>query len=517
MSVYIPLFVIGVYLLLLTILGLASKRFFRGTSTDYFVASRSIGPFMLLMSVFGTTMTAFALVGSSGKAYTTGIGVYGLMASWSGLIHSACFFLVGIRLWAFGKRYGYVTQCQFFRERFESPGLGYLLFPILVILIIPYLLIGLLGAGAVIKGLTGPRGPHPGMFPEFFEATNGAVPPWITALSVSAVVLVYVFAGGVRSTAWANTFQTIVFMITGLIAFVLIAKALGGLGTAGQLVEANQPQRLARTGQIGQLQFFTYCLIPLSVGMFPHLFQHWLTARSAQTFRLTVICHPICIFVVWVPCVLIGVWATGKGITAPSPNAILAKSVAVLIKDPVITGVLMAGILAAIMSSLDSQFMCISTMFTNDIVVHTFGRDRFNDKQLLWIGRVFVILVVLLTYLLTLATWQINIFDLGIWCFSGFASLFPIVLAAVYWKRATKAGAIASLALTAIVWAGLLYYDLAHVKANPAHAGEEFLIAGMMPVTVIFATCLLSLVLVSLLTSPPSSRTIRKFFPINSD
>ena len=64
-----PLIIIIVYLLLLLVLGLVSNRFFRGTSRDYFVASHSIGPFLLLMSVFGTTMTAFALVGSTGKSY----------------------------------------------------------------------------------------------------------------------------------------------------------------------------------------------------------------------------------------------------------------------------------------------------------------------------------------------------------------------------------------------------------------------------------------------------------------
>ena len=145
MTAYLSLIIICGYLLLLLLLGMVSNRFFRGTSRDYFVASQSIGSFMLLMSVFGTTMTAFALVGSTGESYRNGIGTYGKMASWSGLIHSACFFLVGIKLWAFGKKYGYVTQCQFFRARFESRALGYVLFPVLVLLIIPYLLIGLLG------------------------------------------------------------------------------------------------------------------------------------------------------------------------------------------------------------------------------------------------------------------------------------------------------------------------------------------------------------------------------------
>ena len=82
--------VILCYLALLLGLGLFSNRLFKGTSKDYFVASHSIGPFLLLMSVFGTTMTAFALVGSTGKAFERGIGVYGLMASISGLVHVVC-------------------------------------------------------------------------------------------------------------------------------------------------------------------------------------------------------------------------------------------------------------------------------------------------------------------------------------------------------------------------------------------------------------------------------------------
>lgn len=146
--------IIGGYLVLLLGLGIFSGRFFRGTSSDYFVASRSIGSFMLLMSVFGTTMTAFAMVGSTGEAFRVGIGTYGKLASYSGLIHSACFFFVGLKLWELGKRNGYLTQIQFFRDRFQSDALGYLLFPILVMLVVPYLLIGLLGAGAVVKGVT---------------------------------------------------------------------------------------------------------------------------------------------------------------------------------------------------------------------------------------------------------------------------------------------------------------------------------------------------------------------------
>ena len=497
-----PLVIVIIYLGLLLALGLVSSRFFRGTSRDFFVASHSIGPFLLLMSVFGTTMTAFALVGSTGKAYTNGIGVYGLMASSSGLVHAAVFFLIGIRLWAYGKKYGYVTQIQFFRDRFESNNLGYLLFPILVGLVIPYLLIGVVGAGKVIQPVT--KGAFPALFPH--PKFAGGIPPWVTGLVICAVVLIYVFQGGSRGAAWANTFQTLVFMTMGVLAFVLIARQLGGAASATEAVLAKAPDHLAREGLITQRQFLSYLLIPLSVGMFPHLFQHWLTARSAKTFRLTVIAHPVFIMIVWVPTVLIGIWAVGHGIKAP-PNAVLGATVARLVHNPIITGLVTAGILAAIMSSLDSQFLCLGTIFTNDVVLHRAGKGRYSDQQIILMARVFIIAVVAVTYGLAMLAdkYEMPIFDLAIWSFSGYAALFPLVFAAVYWRRTTKAGAYASIIAAMAVW---LYYFRAS-----GWGGEYTVWGGVMPVALCFAAAAVALIVVSLATAPPSAATVEKFFP----
>ena len=515
----VPLFVILGYLLLLIGLGLFSSRFFKGTSADYFVVSRSIGPFLLLMSIFGTTMTGFALVGSTGKAFTSGIGVYGLMASWSGLIHSAVFFLIGIKLWAVGKRYGYVTQCSYFRDRFESPALGYILFPILILLVIPYLLVGVIAAGKFLQASTA------GMFPETFAKTlpngnphpltGGLFPEW-GGLIICGVVLFYVFFGGLRGAVWANTFQTIVFMVTGLIAFYMISSRLGGLSEASKmLLESTAAPKAAREGQIGHLQFLSYCFVPLSVGMFPHLFQHWLTAKSAKSFRLTVIAHPIFIMIVWVPCILIGIWAAGLvangDLRVANPNAALGAMVNSLVHSPILGGLVGAGVLAAIMSSLDSQFMCIGTMFTNDVVIRAYGEDRFTDKQKILISRVFILVIVGITYGLAVYLQDsAHVFDLGVWCFSGFGALFPLVFAAVYWKGVTKAGALACVGVTTIVWCVLFYKDI--IAEKPAGMEDELLIAGMMPVTFIFLASAVSLFVVSLLTKKPSQETVDKFF-----
>ncbi|TWU58926.1 Sodium/proline symporter [Rubripirellula tenax] len=549
--------IIGVYLGLLLALGLFSSRLFKGTSKDYLLASHSIGPFLLLMSLFGTTMTGFALVGSTGEAFAEGVGVYGMLASSSGIIHSLCFFVLGVKLWSWGKKYGYTTQAGFFRDRLDSDKIGLVLFPILVGLVVPYLLVGVISAGKAIEGAT--RGDFPGL------TESGAIPPWLTELVICVVVLVYVFFGGMRGTAWANTFQTIVFMVLGVVAFYLIATGLAAKSVAdGRAHQTTDGQRVVRTepptglwdslhivsqeipkarrvrdqvtpeDQIESVEappqfrtrermdpwmFFTYMLIPFSVGMFPHLFQHWLTAKSGSAFKLPVVAHPVFILIVWIPCVLIGVWATSGLINIPppiagDPNKVLGFMVKSLSGD-VLGGFLLAGILAAIMSSLDSQFLCIGTMFTTDVVVHYGGKDRFSDKQIITISRLFIIAIVAVTYFLSLTDIaQTRVFQLGIWCFSGFSSLFPLVLLAVYWRGLSKWGAYAGVLTAAGVWYALFAASEFGAIENWSvdfTIGERTI--HTMPVATIFFASLVATVVVSLVTPKPSAETLAKFFP----
>ncbi|MEX0938647.1 MAG: sodium:solute symporter family protein [Pirellulales bacterium] len=667
------LIIIILYLILLLALGVVASRMFRGTSEDYMLASHSIGPFLLLMSLFGTTMTAFALVGSTGEAFKEGVGVYGQLASSSGIIHSLCFFLIGVKLWGFGRKYGYRTQIQYFRDRLDADHFGLLLFPILVGLVIPYLLIGVISSGTVINSVT------EGAFTSsYFANYDYGVPMWLGSLAICVVVLLYVFSGGMRGTAWANAFQTMIFMVLGIVTFIFIADRLGGEQAASQAVLEKHPTKLMRTvapeeeisyehamaaweglaqynwavenrglqltpeqlqeardafparmpgwegraeadyalnqgmfeltpeerqqaliaqddrviptgtlvldaagnplplsafprsedwarnalqayearighpdelldpedpsagtkwtrkralgmyratrwapeevHTLGKLTFFTYLLVPLSVGMFPHLFQHWLTARSAGSFKLAVVLHPIFIMIVWVPCVLVGVWATsatldGRSLIPPHfpANAVLAKMVADL-SGPVLGGLLTAGILAAIMSSLDSQFLAIGTMFTNDMVLHYSPQNEFSERKKVLIARSFIVGIVAITYAFSLFEPR-RVFTLGVWCFSGFSALFPLVFASVYWRRLSVAGAYASVVAAVASWVYFFYQS--KFGAVPDYtfdltiAGEKY---SMMPVAPIFAASTAALILVSLVTRPPSERTLAKFF-----
>ena len=80
------------------------------------------------MSLFGTNMTAFSILGSSGHAFANGIVTFGLMASPPALVMPLMLFLVGTRVWALGKRYGFITPVQLFRDRWETSHIGTVIF-----------------------------------------------------------------------------------------------------------------------------------------------------------------------------------------------------------------------------------------------------------------------------------------------------------------------------------------------------------------------------------------------------
>jgi SSS family solute:Na+ symporter len=566
--------IIVVYFVLLLFLGVFAGRLLLRTSGDYFVASRGIGSFMLFMSIFGTTMTAFALIGSTGKTFEKGIGVYGMLASWSGIVHAAVFFLVGVKVWSLGKQHGYLTQISYFRDRYQSDALALLLFPIMVGFVVIYILVGVIGGGKFLNKVTQetftfadsrvavaidiPEGaltvpdalrdhvsydgvrkelvatgsfndrhdvaflaanPELARRPEFRDALkrlfelkpNGGVPYPLGMALISVVVLIYVFFGGMRATAWANTFQTIVFMGMGIVAFIVIMNELGGpIEATRRLIDHPEgSKRLARDGMMRPWQFLTYGLIPISAGMFPHLFQHWLTARKASNFKLTVIAHPICIMITWLPCVLLGMWASALLPINMAPNGVLGAMVS-RYSNEVLAGLIGAGVLAAIMSSMDSQFLCLSSLFTNDIVEPYFSKGRIDEQKKVFIGRTFVVIVVAATCVLGYFA-PAPVFDLGVWCFTGFSGLFPVLFAALYWRRSNKQGAIAATITVAAMWLAFL----PQVLYRPIGGEEEFLLfdIGLMPVSIIVAASIVVLIIVTVVTPRPSSEIVRKFFP----
>ena len=485
--------VLGVVLLYLAVIlgiGFAAQRVLSRTAEDYFLASRSLGATVLLLSIFGTHMTAFTILGASGEAHRGGIAVFALMASSSALVVPLVFFFVGTRLWWLGKRLGFITQVQFFRERYRSNAVGNALFLVLVSLLVPYVLIGVKGSGDVLWALTG--GPA------------GGLPPWVGSLLMCGVIFIYVVQGGMRSTAWANAFQTMVFMSVAAIAFVVIVREYGGLGSAMAAL-ADRPDLLTIEKTPRQLQrMVSYLLIPLSAGVFPHLFGNWLAARSARTFRPVIALYPLCLVLVWVPSVVLGV--IGNIDFPPPIEGPILVHLILRHSGGLLAGLLAAGVFAVIMGSLDNQAFAAGTLFTQDIVLRYGFHDRLSERGQVLTGRLFVAALLAVALVVSLATSR-SIFDVGVWSLSGFAALFPIVVAALYWRRSTAAGVLASIATVAILWI-VFFLDSLGSRGEYTVLGT-----GLLPVVFLFSGAVVSLVVVSHLTSPPPESVLDRFFP----
>jgi solute:Na+ symporter, SSS family len=469
----IPAIVVFVYLAVVLYVGMFAFRKSTGSKEDFFLASRSLGPWVFLLTVFGTNMTAFAILGSSGLAYQRGIGVYGLMASSSGLIIPLTIFLIGTRLWALGKKHGYMTQVQYFRDRWECDGIGTLIFAVTALMMIPYVVIGMMGGGHTLE-----------------ELTDGLVPYWLGSAVVAIVVMLYVFFGGMRGVAWVNAFQTVLFLLFGGIAFYLISRNLGGFDKIIAEIAADpKDSALLTRARISPQEFFSYAFIPLSAMMFPHMAIMCLTAEKVTSFKRTVVWYPICILLIWLPSVFLGIIAA-------------------------------------------HQFPELKLGESDDVFAHYGGAKKYGETVQVWMGRAFVIAIAIVSYVLALALeGQKSIFDLAIrFGFSGFAALAPVMLAALFWKRSNKWGALAAVlwvivSMIFLWWLQLHSNGMAPKPGQPPVAifpdlGGLFLrtpmnvtIHGYMPVMFMCLGSAFWMILGSQLSKVPSRATIEKFFP----
>jgi len=510
----IPAVLVFAYLAIVLYIGIFAFRHARpvaGEAEDYFLAGRALGPMVFLLSLFGTNMTAFTILGSAGHAFANGVVTFGLMASSSAFIIPLTLFFIGTRMWAMGRRHGFMTPVQMFRDRWECGHIGTVIFVVQAALLVPYIIIGVMGGGTALRAITG-----------------GLVPYWLGGAVVAMVVMSYVFFGGMRGTAWVNTFQTVLFLSFGAIALIVIGRGMGGFPAAMQsLLASPETAPLLTRERFSPLFFLSYTFIPLSTIAFPHITIFCLTARRMAQFRRTVVFYPLCILAIWLPCVFLGVAANSmrdvpriaqklearRALAAapasldPEERASLRRQAAGDDVVPImleqyaplwLAGMLGAGIMAAVMAS-DSQILALSTMFTEDVFAFYGGKARFGEHVQVQTGRLFVVILTIVAYLIALRAPQ-SIFDLAVqYAFSGYAALSPLLIAALFWKRSTKWGA---LAVALWVAAAVIY------TATTTGALAWFGLMPVVPMTIISGALMVS---VSLITQPPSTATIARY------
>lgn len=532
----IPALFVFAYLATVLYIGIFAFRRKTGEhpAEDYFLANRSLGNAVFLLSLFGTNMTAFAILGSSGHAFSNGIVTYGLMASSSALIVPLSLFFIGTRVWSLGKRFGFMTPVQMFRDRWECSHIGTVISVVQTALLLPYIIIGVMGGGTTL-----------------FAISGGRIPFWLGGAVVALVVMSYVFFGGMRGTAWVNAFQTTLFLIFGAIALGVIGAGMGGFGKAmNEMLASPTTSSLLTREKISPLYFFSYTFIPLSSINFPHMIIFCLTAQRVQHFKKTVILYPLCMLAIWLPAVFLGV-AANRATEVPAIHAKLEARQTLATQAPTLSpeertelraksagddvllrlleayaplwlaGLLGAGIMAAVMAS-DSQILALSTMFTEDIFAFYEGKERFGEKAQVMTGRLFVVGLTLIAYFIALKFPQ-PIFDLAVsYAFSGYSALMPLMIAALFWKRSTKWGALAVTLWAAGSVAAVAIFQsvVATPKVIWSVGGWEVLartpggtsVFGFLPVVPMTLVSAILMIVVSLMTAKPSETTVDRYF-----
>jgi SSS family solute:Na+ symporter len=536
----IPAAIVGLYLAVVVYIGVFAFRRAGGKAEveDYFLARRSLGPFVFLMSLFGTNMTAFTILGSSGHAFHNGIVTFGLMASSSALVIPLTIFLIGTRVWALGKRFGFITPVQLFRDRWECSRIGTLIFAVQAALLLPYVIIGVMGGGTTLHAVSG-----------------GIVPYWLGGGLVALAVMSYVFFGGMRGTAWVNAFQAVLFLLFGAVAVIVIGYGMGGFRAAAEALLDSPDAALLTRERISPYYFFSYTFIPLSSIAFPHITMFCLTARRMSHFKKTVVLYPLCIMALWLPCVFLGVIANrvqdipriqekmearhtlaeqGRSLAPAQREELRARmgadDVLLLLLErhaPLwLAGLLGAGIMAAVMAT-DSQILALSTMFTEDVLTHHGGRERFGEAAQVRMARGFVVLLTVIAYAIALRAPE-SIFSLAIqYAFTGFAALSPLLIAALFWRDSTRWGALTATVWVAAAVAGVALFQAA-VPAPPpgppivvwralgfdalARTPGGTAVFGFMPVVPMVLVSALLMGVVSWLTPKPSAATIARYF-----
>jgi len=429
MSVGLQLGIVLAYLVVAMAIGLVAYAVAESTAEDYYLASRSIGTVVLLFTTFATLLSAFTFFGGPTLAYAAGPEWILVMGVMDGVLFAALWYLIGYRQWLIGRAQGYVTLGEMLGDRFGSPLLRGLVAGVSLLWLFPYVMLQQMGAGEAIAGLTG-----------------GAVPYWGGAALITAFMILYVGLAGLRGVAWTDTVQGLFMLSIVWIAVAWVLSAVGGLGAATAGMGDARPVFLELGSDVYTPRFVVSTAVTIAFGvtMFPQINQRFFVAESDRVLKRSFALWPVMVLLLFVPAFLLGSWAAGLPIDVPEGANVLP----VLLNEytPVwFAALVVAGAMAAMMSSSDSMLLSGSAYFTRDLY-RPFVRPDATAGREAWIARTGVAAFAIAAFLASL-TRPGTLIEVGDTAFSGFALLSLPVLAALYWDGTTRDGMLAGVAV----------------------------------------------------------------------
>jgi SSS family solute:Na+ symporter len=433
--VTIRIAVMAGYFGVLLVIGLAARARARRSADDYFLASRSLPGWVLFLTMAATNFSAFTVFGFSGSGWSLGYAFYPIMAFGTGFMAIA-FATIGIPAWRLAKEHGLMTPPELVFHRTGSRALRLAFFVVMATFTLPYLAMQPMAAGYALQTLLG-------------------IPYFAGAALITAVILVYTFLGGFRGVAWTDVFQGGMLVVLLTVALIAVAEPFGGLAAANRAAASQWPTLFSRPGLGATLTpgvWFGYMLLWLFCDpMFPQLFQRFFAARNPRALTTTMTLYPLITGFLFLLPVSIGVIGRLAFPTLPegsSSDQILPLLLGKL-ASPAVEALVLTAALAALMSTLDSQLLTLSSMFVRDVAepIHDrlAGASTTEERRLpAWIGKAFVAGLALGG--LALAYRPPSTFlEIATETFTGLAVLFPIVVGALYWPRMNARAAIVAI------------------------------------------------------------------------
>ena len=413
-------------------------RSFKSTSESsekFFTADRGLNPFVLLCTTSISVFSALAFYGAPAGIYKDGIGFY---SNTGGMVAGLMFVVLGYRLWLLGKEYGFTTPVDYLRFRYYSEGYGLLVSIVLVLFIIPYVAMQLIAIGDAVV-----------------VTTEGLVPYVIAVAIGTMVVSLHIVGGGMGSVAWMDTFHMCLgfgTLITLIVYLTMHYFPNGGFAEAVDIMRQNGTFDILSTpGPNGAFDWKgivgNALTGAIATVVWPHIFMRTFVASSKENFRQMSWAMPISYVLVYTPIVLIGAVIApailGPGFEQPDNIvAVLSTEYA----PPFIAFVSLLCLFAFGVSTADSLLLSASAMASRDIYLHHVYelKGRTSDpKQVVKFGRI-VLLVLMVITLVIVAIKPASITDYAYKLSSPFfAQILPATMAGLFWKKATKEGAIA--------------------------------------------------------------------------
>lgn len=459
---------------------------------DYFLAGRSLNGYVAALSAEASDMSGWLLLGLPGAAYAGGIN-----AMWIAIGLAIGTYLnwqfVAQRLRRYTELVNAITLSDYFEYRFHDKSRSLRI--ISAILTLTFFLF-YTSSGLVAGG-------------KLFETTFGF--DYNMALYVgAAVIITYTFLGGFLAVSWTDFVQGTLMFFALLLVPVILITDMGGLNQLWQNLASFNPDLLDAMKTVNynfadgvmwisdSTSITLLAIISLAawgLGYFgqPHILVRFMGINSPREVPKAQF-----IGVTWVVITLISAVFVGiVGITTldplADPETVFINLVDMLF-NPWIAGLFLAAILAAIMSTIDSQLLVSSSALAEDFYRQLI-RPKASDKELMWVSRGSVILIALIA--LILAKSGGSVLSLVAYAWAGLGATFgPTVILSLFWKRMTKNGALAGMltgGLTVIIWKNFLSHT------------------GLYEIVPAFILSVIAIVVVSLLDKKPSEEIEKEF------